>query len=297
MQVTSKLIMQSVVLLSLTGCAQVTTQMNPDSRHKVNLSESNKAARCCSTLSQVHYQKVGKDKSVDIELNNESPVIKLLSGYTYIEGVEIPESKGSINIELNSLLERNVLIPSIMLLDDTFKVVRIYDETSLKHERSGVLYPERYTTDIEIDLPKNQETKVKYLAVYTTDELLSKTTTRYPISNEALWSGDIDANIIEQNKGEIPHSETGVVSLNFEYDDVETRFANEVDPRLLDVIPSEMISDSALSAVSKEEQYKKRIRDLIQNNQYEQAVKLVKEADELGLSSVGEEMLKAIQSK
>ncbi len=165
--------------LALLGVASCATMVP----HEEATSSLQKAHVCCESMAEFEYDQLGE--GVRFNLDVSSAAFKVPAGKSYFKAFRLPVRELPYRIKIRSFAlgehvsKAHVFFPQVALLDERFDFIRqsapadfVLTKTDVKEaaaETGGL--PIKLEGSVLVDDPK-----AKYVVVYTTDELLARST-------------------------------------------------------------------------------------------------------------------------
>jgi hypothetical protein len=167
-----------ILLLPLSSCAaQVTYQTAVDSFMD--------ATPCCTSMAEFKYDPLSSDEPITFRLDENSDSFVFPSGKSYFKAFRLPNKEILYRIHVKSFVlgdskyAAHIFYPQIALLDDRFTVCKLSDPGDFTLKKAGIketaseswwLMRIKLEGSIRVDIPD-----AGYLVIYTTKELLRKT--------------------------------------------------------------------------------------------------------------------------
>lgn len=303
-------LLSSVVII--VGCAQQQGQIQSNEYDQIGLSASASSA-CCVTLKDLNYEQVDLSGEYWLNINSNSQVVRLETGTTFAHGMKLPDADKGISVQVSSYIQDSVFVPSIVVLDSDYNVVDYIADETIQYQARSLLSPERYYGAFDLPKSYSDNSEPSYLLVITTDQQLNTKTPKEKPSQDAIRSGDVSANIIENTDAYTLHASTGRVLIDIDFDDSNTEVANQrredsiakvtgtSAPVALPVYKNETSTNAELSQNSEDMSAEGMINQLIVKSvklgELEQALLYLEEANSRGYRSSKEVYLKALQSQ
>ncbi len=193
--------------IAFTGCAPTI-----ESAKRAQLS----AVSCCSTFAQFPYEEFEPtDRQINFDINTNSPYFKFKSGGSYFKAFKIkPSLQNNKKLSLRSYIQtlgfgrKNYFFqPALLLLDKDYEVVA--DLTKV----SELIRNDFFSSgDVVLNKSTDLSTKVQYLIIYTTPQLI-ESTTPYHFNQSTYVSGVVLSN---DGVAEFPSGPTGKLSIKLQ---------------------------------------------------------------------------------
>ncbi|WP_295895735.1 MalM family protein [uncultured Vibrio sp.] len=280
--------MKKVALVSMLMALGACSSFQSDEKNSVSVKEwntINKMKRqCCTDIQDIEYVAVDSTEAMNLALTRDNEVVEFLSGKSYVAGVTLPDAKGNVDLEINSYVGKQIFVPNILVLNDNYQPIDILDEKDISYQKKSLIYPSRYTSKVTIKETNSHEERARYLLVFTTKEAAEGFTLVEPQSDEALRSGDVNANIAARNKAGVPHSYTGKVEMKFSYD---PRLESSQKSKERKNSLAKVVAVDTVAQPMREEKldYEIVIEKLVEKGLFDDALDFVKEAESKGYSS------------
>ncbi len=274
----------ALCLVAVSGCTSQPSVTHSSMDDHLGLSALQSSEKCCLPLEQLDYQKVIKPETIRLTLSEDSPIVELKSGKSFAYGLTLPNAIGTIELTVYSVVEKKAFVPSVLILDENYKVLDVIDSSTIKYSESTLLYRAGFVGDYRLPVLYPNGVAPKYLLIVTTAEALAQSTEPMPPSEFALQSGQVSAHAPFYSTNKIPHSAIGDVTIEFSYnpDGVIDESADQKGQREKAVY--EYVESDQISSLSRldEESYNKQIRKAVKEGDFEKALKISEEAQKKG---------------
>lgn len=214
----------TLVLLLLSACAAMVT-------YRKSVDSFIDSTPCCTSMAEFKYEPLPSEEPVTFRLDEKSDSFIFPSGKSYFKAFQLPEKEVPYRIQVKSFAlgqtmnTAHIFYPQVALLDGSFTVVKQSDLEDLVVKYAGFMETAsttwgvmlKFERSILVDIPNT-----KYLVIYTTKELLRKTsnymsldvlmTIPIPISG-GVFMTPIPLGISPKP---IPHSPFGWISITLE---------------------------------------------------------------------------------
>jgi len=301
----SVLIRRVVVMalsVALAGCAthsenpQASDVLNTDSSATA-LSALNHAPVCCSNYNAIQYRSLQNGKVV---IDAASPVMAFTAGHSYFYAGKIADQNQGQTLTLTSLVGKTVMPVSVILLDSNFVQTRSIDASAFPFTEQAMMSANGLSGELKL-LPNE-----KYLIIYAPmDQMHQSIAIPHPEKLKAKATGMAPPPYPDI---QVPYSPWGVVDIKF---DGSTSFLSTLTSSqdtasahsavVPTVISAPMPPPAAVHevAVSTQTQqyYQQAIQKAVRNNQIEQAMQLVAEAEKLGFTDAKQVFVEAVKQK
>ncbi|MGL5324243.1 MAG: MalM family protein [Aeromonas sp.] len=108
-------------VLLLGGCASHSSQSIPDSGFATLMA----SPACCTDFAQMPLDALPDDDStLEVVLDSSSPVFDFNDGKSYFKAFQLPKQRSQIDITLKSYFTDSIMLPSVLFLDKTLRVVK-----------------------------------------------------------------------------------------------------------------------------------------------------------------------------
>ena len=280
------------------------------------------AARiCCARLDEIRAKPLVTDKTEYYRFDANSPAFQFATGKSFFQAFEIPDSLGRATITVTTIADATVFVPTVLILDENFRVSRAIGSGQFHYVQAGFLEPQRLIGHFSIDRGRNGDlANEKYVLVFTTDADLQGST---PMISEAkLYArvrGVVDPGLPDPVA---KHAATGVIRVavsNVETSNKSTqRYVSEQEsarryvkpvattPRDVAPAPAPAPVTPSKPAPSKDRQpmlsetqalYDRMIREAVASDDMDRAWRLVGEAERAGSSSARRTFVEAVEQK
>lgn len=218
-----------------------------------------------------------------------------------VAAYRIPANQGSLKVEVeSSVLDKNLFVPTVIVLDSHFNVAAAYPSSSFKLLEERGLKGNRLSTELKLTPTNNQD--YIYLLIYTTKQDLDKTTTiPHPAKTYAKATGKQPPAISDIT---VAHSLNGQLNIKVSgQNDTQfiglptTIFSQSKEPTT--IVTSESSTSKAIStAVDKDTEtyFNQAVQKAIKAKDINKALNLVNEAEKLGLTTPRQIFLKNVSS-
>jgi maltose operon protein len=286
----------------------------------------NAAAVCCDDLAQLRFEPVDIENSKYYPVNRSSQAFDFTSGKSFVRAFRLPDSLERATVTLSAVAGATVFVPTVLILDDDFRVSRSIDSDNFVYTPAGFMEPQRLRGRFHLDRRRGGElANERYFIVFTTDADLRGSTQM--ISEARLYArarGLADPGLPDPVA---EHAATGVFRLAF--GELETRsrsdtqYADERQAAERYVAPSATVpmvaptptpppkptakpgpakrdsSPAADMPMLNETQtmYDELIRDAVRNGEMDRAWRLVQEAERAGSTTARRTFTQAVEQK
>ena len=178
-------------------------------------------------LNQLDFQPITKPGDYEFVITENSPSFKFSTGKSFIKGIALPDSKEKIQISISSAILNSGFLPTILLLDAQYNPLHVYGQETINYNQGSLLHIDRFFGEIEIPAIKDEQVQAKYLIILTTDKAMQSETIIPDADSTAIDLGRADAVYQTYTNAPRPHTATGVVKINFNYNKSADAMLNE----------------------------------------------------------------------
>lgn len=304
------------VTIALSGCAMTGTTSGPagqmlDKDHSLaGQNALQHASICCQNLLAVPYQPL---KNASIVIDQNAPVMNFPSGRSYFFAGKIDDVQLGQLVTLDAMIGKSVLPVAVQLLDENYRITRQIPSSHFQLKEGTLL--SQYAISGSFQLMPNE----RYLLVYADAGQYGKTL--------SLGNPDkIRAQILSQAPEpypdiKVPYAPWGLVDVKIGTDDSVTAMIFNskpligsgntaapaasittpapVVPAVSHMTPAPTAPVAAASGISTQTRnyYTQAIQTAVKQNQIEQAMQLVDEAQRLGFSDAKTIFVTAVKQK
>ncbi len=281
--------------LTLMGCAhQSGIKQQPDMDNSAEAKQAlSQATLCCTDFSAVIMQQLHNGI---IAIDANSQVMQFASGRSAFYAGEIPAEYYGADVTVASLVGQTAMPLQVMLLDAQRNPTRTLDETAFPFTEATLFSSNRFSGKIRL-LPNE-----RFMVIYAnTADLQRKLTLPHPEKLKARAKNIAPPPYPDR---QIPYSPWG---------SVELKFSNPVAPMSVTetvtqpAVSAPQISTTTVKAepavqtttVSQQtrQYYQQAIQQAVRDNQIEQAMQLVAEAEKLGFTEARSVFVEAVKQK
>lgn len=303
------------VTIALSGCAMTGTTSGPagqmlDKDHSLaGQSALQHASICCQNLLAVPYQPL---KNASIVIDQNAPVMNFPGGRSYFFAGKIDDVQIGQLVTLDAMIGKSVLPVAVQLLDENYRITRQIPSSHFQLKEGTLL--SQYAISGSFQLMPNE----RYLLIYADAGQYGKTL--------SLGNPDkIRAQILSQAPEpypdiNVPYAPWGLVDVKIGTDDSVTAMIFNSKPLIgagntatpaastpvvaatSHVTPAPVpmtVPVATASGISTQTRnyYTQAIRTAVKQNQIEQAMQLVDEAQRLGFSDAKTIFVTAVKQK
>ncbi|WP_354623064.1 MalM family protein [Psychromonas sp. MME2] len=325
-----KRILSMVLIILVAGCSNTSafidygdedTQKIQDTDASIGYEALKNAPICCTSLSELNYTTISTPGAFDYIITDKNDAFNFTTGKSFVQGITLPAAEGTIKISVSAPMVSSVFVPTIVILDEQYKPLRLYGEESIHYESGSVLRIDRFFANIEIPPIFNNGRHAKHLVILTTEKAMKETTKLVPpeptstkIDREALM---IKANMLEPFR----HTATGVVRLTFDYTPytassmkktiakelndshkaqaiVTTNEMENIKPKataIKEPVATSQVSNNSIQPES-ENMYILLIEKSVKEEDYKKALRFVEEAEKAGSTKARDAMFEAMKN-
>ncbi|WP_354623397.1 MalM family protein [Psychromonas sp. MME2] len=118
-------------------------------------------------MKNLPFQLAPLENTIQVDITEKSPVVNFPEGKSYVAPLMLSSSLNQFTFELESLIGRSVFVPSVLFLDENLQKVAQMNS----HE----LITDEYLR-MKREFSEELATKIRYIVVYTRNELLDSKT-------------------------------------------------------------------------------------------------------------------------
>lgn len=276
----------ALTALMLSACTSTEPSRVYKPTHKLDQQQLTTAVQCCSSLNTMAYQALPDSGKITLNITNSSPIVQLNTGYSFVEGIELPNTASSIRVRVHSQVEHtSVFIPSILVLNAQFEALDIIDGEAIEYHSTDLFDTAGYAGDITLPARYVSGERAKFLVVFTTEKDASGSTEPEKPSDMAIRTGDIEANIAHNTNHQIPHAYTGSVRLHVNLERMDSAKSQVERQQKLNQVVS---SNDGAKAVAVHTVYHDSVKYAVQSGDFAKALAYVEEAEAQGIQGVRE---------
>ena len=256
------LIVFSAVLI--TACTSSTQHVD-----KVNFTINKEV--CCQMFNEFSYTQLSENETLEFYIDEQSPIGKFNDAKSYFSALELPERAENVSISIDSLmLHKEVFAPTLLLLNDEFKVVEKIELSQFTKKTSSLFTGSSFNKEITIN-----RSETPYLILYSAEKDLGKyTKVTHPAKVRAQefgepWPMATDPTYI--------HSLTGKIQITIKT--ITLRSNNRIKAKIKSAI---VVEREAKILSETESFYNQQITKAVASNDIKKALQLVNEAKRLG---------------
>ena len=281
--------------LTLMGCAHqsgIKQQPDMDNSAEARLALT-QAAICCTDFSSVTMQQLHNGI---IAIDASSPVMQFASGRSAFYAGEIPAEYYGADVTAASLVGKTAMPLQVMLLDAQRNPTRTLDEHAFPFTEATLFSSNRFSGKIRL-LPNE-----RFMVIYAnTADLQRKLTLPHP---EKLKARAKNITPPPYPDLQIPYSPWGNVELKFSNPVAQmpviekvTQPAVATSPVSTTTIKAEPPVQTTTVSQQTRQYYQQAIQQAVRDNQIEQAMQLVAEAEKLGFTEARNVFVDAVKQK
>ncbi len=165
----------------LAGCAS-------DEQANIELEAPTNSQICCSSYSEFPYAQLNDNEDLKFEIDMTSPVAHFTTGNSHFAAFRFSDRSKDIRVTLSSLfIDDSIFAPQVILLDESFNVVRTIELSDFQTLPSDAFTRTRYITRFTIDASNEP-----YLIISTpADSLGDKIKVEHPAKVRAKEFGEV----------------------------------------------------------------------------------------------------------
>ncbi len=291
----NKNILALVLGLSVVGCAS-----NSGVEPTITDTQMKAEDVCCISKKDFAWIELDKTEDVSFVIDETSPVWDFKTGKSFFNAFEFSPRSGKVKVTLSSkMLKKQVLAPTVQLLDKEYNVIRTItlDEFNIRY--SDMFDANRYVTSFEVDAQS-----LPYMVVYTKHSDVGQLiTVPHPAKVRAEESGE-PLPIVTDPK--FKHSYTGELSLEIETLSLGSRKVDSSPTKqaatatAATVATTSVTSKKVAPATIQPETtsyYHSAIQKAVAEDNIPKALSLLDEAKALNVEGAQEVFVKAINSR
>lgn len=286
----------AIVLATTFGCAKQ-DQIVPSGDDVLGYEQLASAQGCCQSLASLNYQNVTEPGSLDVLLTPQSAKVALKTGRSFAQGIKLPNALGNIDLTVYSVIDKQVLVPTVLILDSNHQVVDVIDDKVIQHRESSLLYKSGFIGEYSVPSRYPDGRAPSYLVVVTTDKAMATSSEPMPPSEFALQSGQVSASDPFYSTNEIPHAAVGLVTLELDYQPTGPRLETEAQQQERQQVAEKYVEAEPEGVLTgeKEQAFNAAIERAVEKGQFEKALRLSKEAEALGSQSAEKAFVEAMK--
>lgn len=291
------------IATALVGCASSgSDQENRLLNNDLSISAQHALATqtpCCSDLSQVSYTSFSTGKKL---LNAASPVMQFDSGKSYFYAAKIDDQYMGRTISIHSSIGKNVFPLQVLLLNADQHISRALPLSVFSSTDYSLMSSPELAADIQL-LPEE-----RFMIVYADNRMMGKSIKiPHPEKLKEKATG-----IVAQPYPdiEIPFSPWGVIDIQtagnnnalgklFSSDPILPSYNSTAPTVAATVTTQQPVTHTTTVSASSQtrDYYQQAIQKAVKNNQIEQAMQLVAEAEKLGINDAKTVFVEAVKQK
>ena len=281
--------------LTLMGCAhQSGIQQQPDIDNSAEAKQAlSQATICCTDFSSAVMQQLHNGI---ITIGANSQVMQFASGRSAFYAGEIPAEYYGADVTASSLVGQTAMPLQIMLLDTQRNPTRSLGEQAFPFTEATLFSSNRFSGKIRL-LPNE-----RFMVIYAnTADLQRKLTLPHP---EKLKARAKNVAPPPYPDLQIPYSPWGNVELKFsnpvaQMSVMETvvQPASSTPQVSTTTVKAEPVAQTTTVSQQTRQYYQQAIQKAVKNNQIEQAMQLVAEAEKLGFTEAKSVFVEAVKQK
>ncbi|KAB1505921.1 MalM family protein [Photobacterium damselae] len=261
----------SAVLLS--GCAQQTQSL-----------DTSVAQAQIKQSSDIHWQPLNIPTKVTFTLDKNSQTSQQFNSAGAIAAFQIPANRGAITVDLQSIIDQGVYAPNIAFVDNKGEVLQTFSFADFSYKPAkfldGDLLEGKFTF-----LPPITETTVNMVIYTTAKDLAQKTEVLHPAKAYAIAHGNVPPEIPNP---EVNHAPYGKLNLS-----ISTPYLTHQPQTQASVV----VADQAPTLDETKSYYLDGIKQAVKKNDIEKAMKLLDEAERLGIDKARSVFITAVKAQ
>ncbi|MDP2531410.1 MalM family protein [Photobacterium damselae subsp. piscicida] len=261
----------SAVLLS--GCAQQTQSL-----------DTSVAQAQIKQSSDIHWQPLNIPTKVTFTLDKNSQTSQQFNSAGAIAAFQIPANRGAIMVDLQSIINQGVYAPNIAFVDNKGEVLQTFSFVDFSYKPAkfldGDLFEGKFTF-----LPPITETTVNMVIYTTAKDLAQKTEVLHPAKAYAIAHGNVPPKIPNP---EVNHAPYGKLNLS-----ISTPYLTHQPQAQAFVV----VADQAPTLDETKSYYLDGIKQAVKKNDIEKAMKLLDEAERLGIDKARSVFITAVKAQ
>jgi len=288
----------------------------------------NSAPICCDTLAELRFESLDVEKARFFPVNSSSQAFDFTTGKSLVRAFRLPDSLERATVTLSAVAGATVFVPTVLILDEDFRVSRSIDSSNFVYTPAGFMEPQRLRGRFHFDRRRGGElANERYFIVFTTDADLRGSTQM--ISEARLYArsrGLADPGLPDPVA---QHAATGVFRLAFGELETssrsETQYVEERREAERYVAPSAAVPKAKPAPTPRsapkpaptpapdtrgskpvadmpmlnetQAMYDKLIRDAVRSGEMDRAWRLVQEAERAGSTTARSTFTQAVERK
>jgi maltose operon protein len=288
----------------------------------------NAAPICCDSLAELRFESLDVEKARFFPVNSSSQAFDFTTGKSLVRAFRLPDSLERATVTLSAVAGATVFVPTVLILDEDFRVSRSIDSSNFVYTPAGFMEPQRLRGRFHFDRRRGGElANERYFIVFTTDADLRGSTQM--ISEARLYArsrGLADPGLPDPVA---QHAATGVFRLAFGELETssrsETQYVEERREAERYVAPSAAVPKAKPAPTPRsapkpaptpapdtrgskpvadmpmlnetQAMYDKLIRDAVRSGEMDRAWRLVQEAERAGSTTARSTFTQAVERK
>ncbi len=281
-----------------------------------------------TTLAELRFESLDVEKARFFPVNSSSQAFDFTTGKSLVRAFRLPDSLERATVTLSAVAGATVFVPTVLILDEDFRVSRSIDSSNFVYTPAGFMEPQRLRGRFHFDRRRGGElANERYFIVFTTDADLRGSTQM--ISEARLYArsrGLADPGLPDPVA---QHAATGVFRLAFGELETssrsETQYVEERREAERYVAPSAAVPKAKPAPTPRstpkpaptpapdtrgskpvadmpmlnetQAMYDKLIRDAVRSGEMDRAWRLVQEAERAGSTTARSTFTQAVERK
>jgi maltose operon protein len=130
----------------------------------------NAAPICCDSLAQLRFESLDLENTRFFPVNSSSQAFAFSTGKSLVRAFRLPEGLERATVTLSAVAGATVFVPTVLILDDAFRVSRSIDSSNFVYTPAGFMEPQRLKGRFHFDRRRGGElANERYFIVFTTD--------------------------------------------------------------------------------------------------------------------------------
>ena len=172
-----RLIALAFAVMAIVSCAYMVS-------HEKAVDRLGKARNCCESIAQFRYDQLTEGKGIKFNLDETSDAFNFETGKSYFKAFCLPDKAVPYGLRIRSfamgeqLYQAHIFYPQIALLDEHFAIIRQSNSRDFLLSKAGFveIMSENWGLQLKLEgYVRVDDPGVKYVLIFTTQELMSRT--------------------------------------------------------------------------------------------------------------------------
>ncbi|MDX1302150.1 MalM family protein [Photobacterium sp.] len=262
----------------LTGC--VSTAENIDT------SPTNQATgevQAASSFSSIEWKPLSIPSSVIFKLNAQSQALQSTLSAGPVAAFSVPANRGAITIQLKSFANSTIYAPTVVILNENNEIIEQFDTSLFVYKPASMLDDDMLEGNFTF-IPQITDKEVRILILTKPGDLQQSTELLHPAKAFAIARHTVPPEIPNPIAQHSPYGSFYLHVSSPQIDNAAVSF-------------SKPVVDQAPTTVETQGYYLNSIQTAVNNGDISKAMKLLDEAELLGIKDAKETFIKAVEAK